>query len=338
MAAFRPLLLLLAALLWAGCGEKRPAGPFKLAGNKSIDVKTLTDGHEAYMLYCYGCHGDKGDGKGPASPAMRPPPRNFTRGLFKFAGVEAGKLPTDEALERTIRRGLNGTPMLPWDIFDLERKAIVQYLKTLSPRWQSEEEYGTPLEISPDPWNGRLAEAIERGKRVYHVAAQGAGCSGCHASYATREEISRMTREVTGEPVAEFPEEMYRTTLRESEYPLVEDEKGEVVKVYQILPPDFLFQKVKSASDVGTWVDGREYTATEQRQDLYRTIGAGIGGAAMPQWKGALPEDSLWALTYYVQSLVAIRGTRAAYELRHKLDSQPPWRPPSSGGGEAPKR
>src|SRR3982074_2268676 len=129
MAAFRLLSLLLAALLWAGCGEKRPAGPFKLAGNKSIDVKALTDGHEAYMLYCYGCHGDKGGGKRPASPAMRPPPRNFTRGLFKFAGVEAGKLPTDEALERTIRRGLNGTPMLPWDILDLERKAIVQYLK-----------------------------------------------------------------------------------------------------------------------------------------------------------------------------------------------------------------
>jgi mono/diheme cytochrome c family protein len=228
--------------------------------------------------------------------------------------------------------------MLPWDIPEVERRKIVQYLKTLSPRWQTEEEYGTPIEISPDPWNGRQAEAIERGKRVYHVAVGGAGCSGCHASYASREEISRMTKEATGEPVAEFPEEMYRTTLRESEYPLVEDEKGEVVKNYQILPPDFLIQRVKSAYDVGSWVDGQPYSPASQRQDLYRTIAAGIGGAAMPQWKGALPEDSLWALVYYVQSLVAIRDTPAAYALRHTLDNQPPWTPPASGAGEAPKR
>jgi len=319
---------MIAALLAAGCG-KRFAEPYPLAGGKSIDVKTLNDGHEAFMLYCYGCHGERGDGKGPASPAMRPPPRNFTRGLFKFAGVEAGKLPTDDALERTIRRGLNGTPMLPWDIPDVERKAIVQYVKTLSPRWQSADEYATPIEISPDPWKGRGAEAIARGKQVYHVAVGGAGCSGCHAAYATRAEISSMTQKATGEPVSEFPEEMYRASLRESEYPLEEDEKGEVVKAYQILPMDFLVNKTKTAYPVGTRVDGRDYTQEMQREDLYRTIGAGIGGAAMPQWKGALPEDSLWALVYYVQSLVALRGTPAALALRHSLESQPPWTPPA---------
>lgn len=329
MAAMRSHgCLLIAALLAAACGQKRFTEPYPLTGGKSIEVKTLNDGHDAYMLYCYGCHGDRGDGKGPASPAMRPPPRNFTRGLFKFAGVEAGKLPVDDALDRTVRRGLHGTPMLPWDVPEVERRAIIQYLKTLSPRWQSADEYGTPLEISPDPWKGKEAEAIARGKQVYHVAVGGAGCSGCHAAYATREEISQMTQKVTGEPLTEFPENMYSPSLRESEYPLEEDEKGEMVKAYQILPPDFLVNKVKSAYPVGTRVDGREYTAPMQREDLYRTIGAGIGGAAMPQWKGALPEESLWALVYYVQSLVALRDTPAALALRHKLERQPPWTPP----------
>ena len=140
-----------------------------------------------------------------------------------------------------------------------------------------------------------------------------------------------MTQLATGQPVAEFAEGMYQSSLRESEYPLEVDDKGEMVKAYQILPVDFLTQKVKTAPPVGTIVDGATtYTPKMQREDLYRTIGAGIGGAAMPQWKGALPEESLWALVYYVQSLVAMRDTPAATELRRKLDSQPPWQPPAT--------
>ena len=37
--------------------------------------------------------------------------------------------------------------------------------------------------------------------------------------------------------------------------------------------------------------------------DLYRAIAAGLGGTAMPTWKGALPEDDLWALVHYVDQL-----------------------------------
>lgn len=326
---------LVAAIAAAGCG-KSITEPLKLAGGKEVDARTLQDGHDAFMLYCYGCHGEKGDGKGPASAGMRPPPRNFTQGLFKFAGVPAGQLPTDEALDRTVRRGLHGTPMLPWDIPAVERKAIIQYLKTFSPKWKDEEP-GTPTEITPDPWKGKETEAIARGKAVYHVAGENhAGCSGCHAAYAVRQEISDMTKAVTGEPIAEFAENMYRTSLRETEYPLVVDEKGETVKAVQQLPPDFLFHKVKTAYPVGTLVDGHPYTAEQQREDLYRTIGSGVGGAAMPQWKGALPEDNLWALVYYVQSLMAKRGSADAYAMRQQFDAQPKWTPPAPEAPPAP--
>ena len=37
-------------------------------------------------------------------------------------------------------------------------------------------------------------------------------------------------------------------------------------------------------------------------------MAAGVGGAAMPSWKGAIPEENLWALTYYVQSLVVMHA------------------------------
>jgi len=330
---------LLVGLVAAGCEQKKFSEPYALANGKSLDVKSLNDGHDAYMLYCYACHGDKADGTGPASPAMRPPPRNFTRGLFKFAGVAAGMLPVDDALDRTIRRGLHGTPMLAWDVPEVERRSIIAYLKTRSPRWKSADDYGPAIEISPDPWKGKGPEAIQRGKQVYHVAVGGAGCSGCHAAYATRQEISDMTQKETGEPVSEFSPEMYIPSLKESEYPLQLDEKGELAQAYKILPTEFLSQKVKSAYPVGTVVDGKAYTPEAQREDLYRTIGAGIGGAAMPQWKGALPEESLWALVYYVQTLVEMRGTPAGWALRQKLDSQGPWVPPAppTGGPKKPQ-
>lgn len=303
--------------------------PYQLAGGKSLDPESLNHGFEAFMLYCYGCHGEKGDGQGPASLGMRPPPRNFSQGLFKFPGTPAGSLPTDDALDRTLRRGLHGTPMLAWDIPEQERKYIIAYLKTLSPRWK-EEEPGERIELSQDPWKGKDTEAIARGRRVYHVAAQDhAGCSGCHAAYAPRQEISDMVKEVTGAPTEAFAEEMYRTSLRETEYPVAYDEKGEPSKNHQQLPPDFLFHKAKTAYPIGTMVDGQAYTAERQREDLYLTIGAGVGGAAMPQWKGSLPEENLWALTYYVQSLVEMRDTPAAHALRKQLEAQAAWTPPA---------
>ena len=55
----------------------------------------------------------------------------------------------------------------------------------------------------------------------------------------------------------------------------------------------------------------------------------------MPQWKGALPEESLWALAYFVQTLIALRDTPAGLALRRQLDAQPPW--PVAGTAEGAK-
>ena len=325
-------------------------GAAKPGSGETVSVEALRDGQTAFTQYCYGCHGPNGDGHGPASATMRPPPRNFGLGLFKFAGTVAGGVPTDEALDRTLRRGLQGTPMLAWDIPEIERKSIIAYIKTfkcvpkgksaseISSRFETEAA-GAPLEISPDPWKGKEAEAVERGKVVYHVSGTDkagktyAGCASCHAAYVTREEMSNLNKQVTGEGLTEFRDDLYRTSLRESEYPLDLDENCEAVKKYQVLPPDFLFHRTKTIWPVGTQVDCQPdlkneqhchpYTAEDQRTDLYRAIAAGIGGAAMPQWKGALPEEHLWALAYYVQTLINLRGTTGALTMREKLAAQP---------------
>ncbi|NMO14031.1 c-type cytochrome [Pyxidicoccus fallax] len=315
-------LLTLAALTLAVACRSKPAPtfePLKLADGRMVPAATLSRGHAVYTHYCASCHGEAGDGQGPAGRGMRPVPRSFRQGLFKFGGVAAGELPTDDALKRTLRRGLHGTPMFAWDVPDADVDAVVQYLKTFSPRWR-EESPGQPLAVSSDPWKGRESEAVERGKVVYHVAGAGnAGCASCHVAYLPRAELAALMRKALGRDVDLSKADPYTAQPRDSDHAVVVDSKGEPTQLAKVLPPDFLFHPLRTVWPEGDDVEGTPYTAERQREDLYRVIAAGVGGAAMPTWKGAIPEENLWALAYYVQSLVRLRDTDEARALKERL-------------------
>ena len=137
-----------------------------------------------------------------------------------------------------------------------------------------------------------------------------AGCSNCHPSYITRDERVALATKYMGAPPAEMAglEDMYRPSLKASEYLVGEH-------TVQILPIDFLFHPVKNGA-----------TAPE----LYRTIAAGVAGAAMPTWKGILSDEGLWALTHYVKSLVDLRNSAEAVALRQTLMAQPPLPQPAA--------
>ncbi|MBJ6760863.1 cytochrome c [Myxococcaceae bacterium JPH2] len=317
--------VVLGLVLGAGCRkEPRPVlAPLKLADGRTVSVATLERGRDVYTYYCASCHGERGDGQGPAGTGMRPVPRDFRQGLFKFGDVPAGELPTDAALKRTLRRGLQGTPMFAWDVPEADVEAVVQYLKTFSPRW-TQEAPGKPITASEDPWRGREAEAIERGRTVYHVAGAGnAGCSSCHVAYLPRAELAALVEKVTGRKVNLAGADPYTAQARESDHPVAWDAKGEPAKMARVLPPDFLFQAPRTVFPVDATVEGRPYSAQAQREDLYRVIASGVGGAAMPTWKGAIPEENLWALAYYVQTLVDLRDTSEARALKERLRASP---------------
>jgi mono/diheme cytochrome c family protein len=212
--------------------------------------------------------------------------------------------------------------MQPWGVPEADVEAVVQYLKTFSPRWKQETP-GQPLEVSADPWKGREAEAVERGRAVYHVAGKGhAGCSGCHISYAPKVELEALTEQVTGRKVDLSKADPYTQQTRDSDYSVAVDDKGEVAQTAKVLPPDFLVHRPRTVWPLGTTVEGAEYTPERQREDLYRVISAGVGGAAMPTWKGAIPEENLWALAYYVQTLVNQRDTAEGRALKERLLQQ----------------
>lgn len=323
-------------LLILGCTE-RPAhrDGLTLPEGRSIPASVLSRGEVVYIQNCSACHGADGSGAGASAPYMRPAPRAFKQALFKFGGVASGELPTDEALERTIRRGLHGTPMLGWDLTPADRHAVIQYLKTFSPRW-TEQPAGEAIAISEDPWGGRDAEALARGRALYHLSGGGhAGCIGCHPAYLTRGELSKLSEEHLGRAVGDYGPDLHEGRTRDSDFALALNDAGEAVETARIYATDFLTQPLRTAWPVGAKVDGRRYTAEDQRRDLYRVIAAGVGGTAMPTWKGALPEESLWALVHYVQSVMGMRDTPEGRALGVRLAAESEEASPagSSDGG-----
>ena len=309
-----------------GCSSE--PSPFKegrtFAGNIQVNAHDLNQGYEAYMLYCYACHGEKGDGHGPSSYGLRPPPRDFTKGIFKFARVRSSdELPHDDDLFRIVRGGLHGTAMLPWDIPDIELDKVIQYIKTFAPqKWEKKKKSGElvktldAFEAPPDPWVGKAAEGVQRGKELYHLRAE---CMNCHPAYDTKEALYKMSVDAAAkEPenfkaIGGFREDPYGSVAKDSpEYGV------------KLLPPDFTFHKVRSVCQVGSprcrTADGE--TAKTQVEDLFRLISFGVY-PIMPAWKGAgLSDSDIWALAHYVKSLMDLRDTPEGAALKAKLGSQ----------------
>jgi cytochrome c oxidase cbb3-type subunit I/II len=142
-------------------------------------------GKEVYERRCIGCHGEKGDGNGPAATFLfNQRPRNFNAGEFKFRLTQK-PIPTDGDLLRTITRGVRGTAMPAWYELPLnDRLAVIQYIKYELAVDRSdpskpyaffvEEPPGQPLHIGPPPPPSQ--DILTRGKEVW----QNAKCWECH--------------------------------------------------------------------------------------------------------------------------------------------------------------
>jgi len=76
-------------------------------------------GATIYQRHCLGCHGPVGDGQGPASAFIYPPPFNFT--TLKRHGIEGGA--TGGMLYYQIMNGITGTAM-PYFKRELESEKI----------------------------------------------------------------------------------------------------------------------------------------------------------------------------------------------------------------------
>ncbi len=281
-------------------------------GRQSISTDALNAGREAYVHYCYACHGLAGDGQGPAAKGLRPAPRDLTKGIYKFAGVAAGDFPSDEDLLRIVRYGLGGTAMLQWDVPEQEARNIVQYVKWLGrARWTK----ARPLPpadaaIPADPFGraGR-SEAVERGNRLYHTTLQ---CYLCHPAYATAAELRAYG-------LAAIRTNAYEPEARDSA-----DYRA------RLLPPDFTRHPMRSIRMGRVHIDPPmtdEQVEDRALKDFYRIIASGVPGTAMPSW-AAMPPEDLWSVVHFVKSLADMKDTPGASELRERLLREPSLPPP----------
>lgn len=285
-------VLIAIAGLTCGCDLTLDWKPGQLAhGRTSQVVRKLELGRETYANYCVGCHGESGDGAGPAARFLDPKPRDFRGGRLKFASVESGQPPRDEDYFHTITEGLSGTAMPAFPLLtNIEREALVAYVKTFR---KKQEVPGDRLLLPKDPFATDAKAGVEAGQKVYHQFVK---CWSCHPSYATPSEVDRWAKEAKAVSPPLRPN-AYESETKDSEW-------GKPIRA-----PDFLSDPIKTGFSV---------------EGLARVVGNGIGGTAMPAWGSMLKPKELWGLAYYVRSLALKRGTPAAGSLREHLAKEPP--------------
>jgi DMSO reductase family type II enzyme heme b subunit len=144
-------------------------------------------GEAIYAKRCLQCHGDEGDGLGPAAERLNPPPRDFTLGLFKIkSSAFEADLPNDADLYRMVRDGMPGTAMPGWRdlLSEQDMWDAIAYIKTFAELEGEAEEkldYGSQVKSSP--------ESIAAGDKLYH---EGERCSECHGTGGKGDAIKKL--------------------------------------------------------------------------------------------------------------------------------------------------
>jgi len=169
----RPLLLfLLVAAGITGCESPEPTG-----AGQDYEKEWVLQGKRVYTMHCAGCHGAEGDGNGPAARFLDPKPRNFVKAVYKFRSTPTGDLPTDADLMRTVTEGVHSTSMPSWRLLsDSDRKAVIEYIKGFSERFDDPDELRIALPMPGAPeWIGE-DDSVEEGAKLYSLMQ----CASCH--------------------------------------------------------------------------------------------------------------------------------------------------------------
>ena len=129
----------------------------------------LRSGRMLYQRHCSHCHGTSGDGNGPTAPYLKPQPRDYRHGVFKFTSTQGTAKVSRDDLERILRNGIPGTympsfvPLLDEDELD----HVVEYIRFLAMRGEFERRLASELasDFSKDALRDRI-EADETRKEI----------------------------------------------------------------------------------------------------------------------------------------------------------------------------
>ena len=270
----------------------------RIAGSEEYDKRgMLRRGAQFYFRHCQHCHGVSGYGDGPTAPFLTPRPRNYTRGEFKCRSNKTPK-PSIKDLVRTLKYGMNGSMMPPFEVYDdADLQAVAHYVRYLSIR--GEVEYFVhqrvfklqELDLEENVVN-QLAEFYEEAQEIV-LSKWGA--------------IEDQQIEVEGEPVAYDPEdpEPYLESLKLGR-------KLFIAQCATCHGHDGQGGGEQADGMYDNWgykIEPRNLTRGVYRGggrpiDIYWRIAGGITGTPMPAFPKLTAEEK-WAIVNYVRSLAA---------------------------------
>ena len=201
-------------------------------------------GERVFRDNCAVCHGATGDGQGMAAHHFKMPPRDLTKGRFKFRSTASGQIPSDADLVRTIVRGIPSTGMVPQDhLSGDEVRAVIAFVKSLSPRFADGK---APRVLAIPAAPPATPAAVARGARVY-VKGE---CAECHGKEArgdgpSAKDLSVRPSDLTRRPFKSGPTsgDIVRTLLTGLD-------GTPMPSYYQVLEDDELW-------DLAYWLDSR---------------------------------------------------------------------------------
>ncbi len=130
--------------------EEQLRGIFGLPGNDIKNIRPrekmvdrlyagLMNGSKLYRRHCLHCHGVSGNGRGPTAVWMKPHPRDYLQGLFKFKSPKGYSRPLASDLYRVLVNGIEGTAMPSFrTLAPAELDSLVLYVIHLSMRGETE--------------------------------------------------------------------------------------------------------------------------------------------------------------------------------------------------------
>lgn len=267
--------------------------PVAGSGPASSAALTMQEAGALYREECQHCHGIEGGGDGPTGTYLRPQPRDFRSGLFKWTHSAYGSRPLLHDLERALVLGVPGTSMSSFTKLSKPQvTGVSRYIQLLAMRGELEQllleiavdkgalveaDVASEWELVLERWETAEAQQVEVPTPVPHVSSEmlargrelfegSAKCSTCHGIDGAGDGPSIWESNAAGEQVRRV------------------DEWGQESR-----PRNFKRGQFRGGS---------------QPADLYRRIRAGITGSIMPAAATTLSSKDVWSLVFYVLSLV----------------------------------
>ena len=148
----------------------------------------LEQGRALYATWCVPCHGEAGNGAGPAAALLERPARDLTRGLVLFRSKPLAEPADDADLYRMLTLGTGTGAAMPSFAFleAGERWSLVQFVKELAPATR-----GAGLRVGAGETAAPVARAgkaaVAEGARLYAAW----GCAACHGETGGEETVVR---------------------------------------------------------------------------------------------------------------------------------------------------